>query len=109
MCEYNRWQTVAEIAPSLLLVDIVRKCGRRDCFGEAEVEAGPGRARLLSRPGLDDGSSARSRNTDHPRRGGCEENISSGCSRRDEPLTFGFTLISVDKYDGPDIAPYVQT
>ena len=47
MCEYNRWQTVAEIAPSLRLVDIVRKCGRRDCFGEAEVEAGPGRARLL--------------------------------------------------------------
>ena len=74
--------TVAEIAPSLLLVDIVRKCGRRDCFGEAEVEAGPGRARLLSRPGLDDGSSARSRNTDHPRRGGCEENI----SRRDALL-----------------------
>ena len=91
MCEYNRWQTVAEIAAaSLLLVDIVRKCGRRDCFGEAEAEAGagPGRARLLSRPGLDDGSSARSRTTDHPRRGGCEENISSGCScsRRDALL-----------------------
>ena len=88
MCEYNRWQTVAEIAAaaSLLLVDIVRKCGRRDCFGEAEAEAGAGRARLLSRPGLDDGSSARSRNTDHPRRGGCEENISSGCSRRDALL-----------------------
>ena len=103
MCEYNRWQTVAEIAPSLRLVDIVRKCGRRDCFGEAEVEAGPGRARLLSRPGLDDGSSARSRNTDHPRRGGCEENISSGCSIR------FWAYLSIDKDDGPDIASHVQT